>query len=87
MQTPKEERRTSWYVDGQTFGSRCVTRLSARTMRSAETIDWHRHEPLEILGCLKGSLAYEFRNRQTVTLKSGHFLVIRPASAIASPAA
>jgi len=88
----KSERKTTWHVDGRAFGARFVTRLSARTMRSAETIDWHRHEQLEILGCLKGSLAYEFSRRATVTLKSGHFLVIPPgvrhriASGVTGPA-
>jgi len=38
-------QKTSWHVDGRTLGMRFITYLSARTMRSAETIDWHRHEP------------------------------------------
>jgi len=86
------KRKTTWHVDGRTVGARFVTMLSARTMRSAETIDWHRHDQLEILGCLKGSLAYEFRGRKTVTLRSGHFLVIPPgvrhriASGVTGPA-
>lgn len=86
------EQKTSWHVDGRLLGLRFVAHLSARTMRSAETIDWHAHRQLEILGCLKGSLAYEFRGRPLVTLRSGHFLVIPPgvrhriASGVAEPA-
>jgi len=72
------DRKTSWKIDGRVLGTRFIACLSARTMRSAEKIDWHAHRQLEILGCLKGSLTYEFADHRVATLRSGHFLVIPP---------
>jgi len=72
------DRKTSWKIDGRALGMRFIALLSARTMRSAEKIDWHAHKQLEILGCLKGSLTYEFADHRVATLRSGHFLVIPP---------
>ena len=66
-------------LDGKTFGFSYIDRLSTIFVKTAQRIDWHRHDESEILCCLKGSLTYEFRNRPSATLTSGCFMVV-PAS-------
>ena len=63
-------------LGGKTFGFSYIDRLSTIFVKTAQKIDWHRHDETEILCCLKGSLTYEFRNRPPTTLTSGCFMVI-----------
>lgn len=63
-------------LDGSAFGFSVIDRLSTLFVKSAQRIDWHTHGETEILCCLKGALAYEFRNRPPITLTAGCFLVI-----------
>lgn len=63
-------------MSGSDIGFALVDRLSTIFVKSAQKIDWHRHDETEIICCLKGSPTYEFRNRPPVTLTSGCFLVV-----------
>lgn len=63
-------------LHGKTFGFSYIDRLSTIFVKTAQRIDWHRHDETEILCCLKGSLTYEFRNRPSTTLTSGCFMVV-----------
>ena len=63
-------------LDGKTFGFSYIDRLSTIFVKTAQRIDWPRHDETEILCCLKGSLTYEFRNRPSTPLTSGCFMVV-----------
>lgn len=66
----------SYNVSGAQMGFSWLQRISQLTLTEAMNIDWHAHAATEILGCLHGSLEYEFAGRQPVVLQSGSFLVI-----------
>lgn len=63
-------------LDGKAFGFSHIDRLSTIFVKTAQKIDWHRHDETEILCCLKGSLTYEFGNRPSTTLTPGCFMVV-----------
>lgn len=65
-------------LGGNAIGFAHIDRLSTLFVKSAQKIDWHRHDEVEILCCLKGSLVYEFRQRAPVSLTAGCFMVIPP---------
>lgn len=64
------------YAMGGQLGLGWLERLSLLTLKSAESLAWHRHEQTEVIACLRGTLNYEFRNAPSVTLPPGCFLVI-----------
>lgn len=66
----------SYNITGAQMGFSWLQRISQLTLTEAMSIDWHAHAAVEILGCLHGSLEYEFQGRPPVTLQSGSFLVI-----------
>ena len=43
---------------------------------SASGSYWHMHEAIQLLFCIKGEFAYEFRDRPQEVLTAGHFIVI-----------
>ena len=66
------------YVMGDELGLGWLERLSLLDLRRAETLEWHRHEEVEVIYCLKGMMSYEFQGASTVTLPSGCCLVVPP---------
>jgi len=65
-------------ITGAQMGFSWLQRVSQLTLTAAMNIDWHSHAAIEILGCLHGSLEYEFAGRASVVLQSGSFLVVPP---------
>lgn len=66
----------SYNLTGSQIGFSWLQRISQLTVSDAVSIDWHSHAAIEILGCLHGSLQYEFAGRPPVMLQSNSFLVI-----------
>ena len=64
------------YAMGEQLGLGWLERLSLLTLRTAESLVWHRHEQTEVIASLRGTLNYEFRGGPPVTLPPGCFLVI-----------
>ena len=65
-------------ITGDRLGLDWVSRLSTLSLSSAQPIDWHAHDSLEILICHRGAPLYDFGNRPAETLHSGCFLVVEP---------
>ena len=64
------------YAMGEQLGLGWLERLSLLTLKSAESLVWHRHEQTEVIASLRGTLNYEFKACPPVTLPPGCFLVI-----------
>lgn len=70
--------KNSKNVFAKTVGLGWISRLSTISVSSAQHIDWHAHDCIEILICHRGSLRYEFETHQPAMLRPGCFLVIQP---------
>ena len=64
------------YAMGRQFGLGWLERLSLLTLKSAESLVWHRHDQTEVIASLRGTLNYEFRGKPSISLPPGCFLVI-----------
>ena len=64
------EIRTDDFESGWILGVRHLT------SRSASGSFWHRHDETTIVCCLRGEYTYELHGLPTITISSGHFLVI-----------
>ena len=69
-------RHLSAFVDPRQLGLGWLAGVSVMETDRAVTTDWHRHETTELLFCLRGETQYEFRNRPSVTLCAGSYLVV-----------
>lgn len=63
-------------IPGGTIGLPWLSEIASVYSSSALHMDWHRHPDGEIICCVKGEMAYEFRNHRPITLCNGEFLVI-----------
>lgn len=55
-----------------------VTALGTVRAHSVERLAWHSHKEYELLFLLEGATTYEFRERPSVGLSGGHFLLVPP---------
>ena len=72
--TPNTIRR----IDGRRIGLAWLDKIESVYSDEAMHMNWHAHDAIEIICCLKGIMSYEFYGRQDVTLKMSESLVIPP---------
>lgn len=65
-------------IPGASIGLPLLTYASMVNLFGASRISWHSHPGYELLFLLEGATTYEFKQRPTVELHGGHFLVIPP---------
>lgn len=65
-------------IHGGELGLPLVTALGTVRTHSVERIAWHSHKDYEFLFILEGATTYEFRDRPSVGLRGGHFLLVPP---------
>jgi AraC-like DNA-binding protein/mannose-6-phosphate isomerase-like protein (cupin superfamily) len=65
-------------IPGASIGLPMLAHAGMVNLRRASRISWHSHPNYELLFLLEGATAYEFKQRRTIELHGGHFLVIPP---------
>ena len=58
------------------FASGWICGVRHLASKSAHGSFWHRHDETSIMCCLRGEYSYELHGIPSITLSSGHFLVI-----------
>ena len=64
------------FIDRKLIRLGWLSGISVLETDRAVTTDWHRHETVEMLFCIRGETSYEFRDRPRATLCPGSYLVI-----------
>lgn len=65
-------------ISGASIGLPMLAHAGMVNLHRASRISWHSHTGYELLFLIEGATAYEFKQRPTVELHGGHFLVIPP---------
>ena len=65
-------------IDGQRIGLSWLDKIESVYSDEAMYMNWHTHDAIEVICCLKGIMSYEFYGKQDVTLKMSELLVIPP---------
>ena len=65
-------------IDGQRIGLSWLDKIESVYSNEALHMNWHTHNAIEIICCLKGIMSYEFYGKRDVTLKMSESLVIPP---------
>lgn len=78
VNTPRQQTKLHILKTGE-IDLAWLSKVIAVNVRKAATAHWHRHKNLlELIYCLRGEMRYDFRDRPSITLPSGSFLVIPP---------
>ena len=65
-------------IDGRRIGLSWLDKIESVYSDEAMYMNWHTHDAIEIICCLKGIMPYEFYGKRGVTLKMSELLVIPP---------
>jgi AraC-like DNA-binding protein len=65
-------------VSGKAIGLSMVKSVSAIFSHTASRVPWHSHDQIELLFVMNGATVYEFRERESIELAGGHFMVVPP---------
>ena len=65
-------------VSGAKVGLSLVKSVSAIFSHTASRVPWHSHDQFELLFVMDGATVYEFKNRDSIELAGGHFMVVPP---------